>query len=288
MNYYYENILKATDYIEKNLTNNMNLSEIISCTGFSKFHFARIFKAISGYTITDYMRRRRITEAAKLLTNTNMRIIDIAVLYGYNSQEAFTRAFKEVFNVTPNNYRVKKLSLDNLNQLVLSEDLLNLKIEKESIEPIIVEKDSFLIAGLEYEGQNNNFQIPKLWNSFCENMISIEHLINKEVFYGLERYNEISGQDFCFKYLAGAEIAQCDDRIKKNMKIAKIERSKYAVFPIKAIIEEVPKTISKIYSVYLPKTALRIKGNYDFEYYDNSFKPNKNDALLYFYVPIED
>lgn len=287
LNYYYDNILKATAYIEKNLTNNINLEEIIRCTGFSKFHFARIFKDISGYTINDYVRRRRMTEATKLLTNTNMRIIDIAILYGYNSQEAFTRAFKEVFNVTPNYYRVNKLSYDNLNQLILSEELLDFKVEDEVMEPIIVEKDSFLIAGLEYEGQNNNYEVPKLWNELYKNIDDIAHLTNKEVCYGLERYNETSGENWSFKYLAGVEVSQYDN-IQANMKFIKIEKSKYVVFPIKAIIENVPQTISKIYSVYLPQTGLKIKGNYDFEYYDHSFRPNINDSFIYFYIPIED
>ncbi|MDT8717528.1 AraC family transcriptional regulator [Clostridium sp. 19966] len=286
MNYYYDNILKAVNYIEGNLTKErLPLSEIINCTGFSKFHFLRIFKAVSGYTINDYIRRRRMTEAAKLLTDTTMRIMDIAVLYGYNSQEAFTRAFKETFGVTPNYYRVNKLSHDNLKQLILSEELLTFKAEDKFIEPEIVEKDSFLLTGLEYKGENNNYEVPKLWNKFYKELDSLKVPFNADICYGLERYSE-AGEKSYFTYLSAVEINKSDS-VPSNFKTIKIQKSKYAVFPIKSIIENVPINISKIYSVYLPRTGLKIKGNYDFEYYDYRFKANEKESCFHFYVPIE-
>ncbi|BCN31927.1 AraC family transcriptional regulator [Anaeromicropila herbilytica] len=317
MNYYYDNIFKAIQYIENNLMNDLNLTDIISCTGFSKYHFARIFKAISGYTINDYIRKRRMTEATRLLTNSNMRILDIAISYGYNSQEAFTRAFKEVYDVTPRYYREHKLCYDNLGQLILSEELLDAKTNSDYIEPIIVEKDSFYLVGIEYQGQNRHGEIPKLWNELDRYIDDIGSMINKDSCYGLERYmdyteEEHAKDDWSFRYLAGVELLQCDEKSLRSIincqqtsleqdgkvdnkteflmkrKIIKIQKSKYAVFPIQSVIENVPNTIGKIYSMYLPKTGLKIKGDYDFEFYDNSFRPNEYDSYLYLYIPIED
>lgn len=288
--------------------NDMNLTEIIQCTGFSKYHFIRIFKAISGYTIQDYIRKRRMTEATKLLSNSDIRILDIAIIYGYSSQEAFTRAFKEVYDVTPHYYRANHLCYNNLNQLVISEELLDGKVDEEYIEPRIVEKDSFYLVGLEYQGQNRNGEVPKLWNELDWYIEDINCMINRNSCYGLERYDEYTGADWSFKYLAGVEVIQYDEKILvnrqtsqqyhkkeeikskllKNRMVIKIEKSKYAVFPIKAVIENVPNTIAKIYSVYLPKTGLKIKRDYDFEFYDNSFRPNQFDSYFYLYIPIED
>lgn len=287
VNYYYDNILNSANYIEENLTNDINISDIVECAGFSKFHFLRIFRAISGYTINDYIKRRRMTEAAKLLISTDMRIIDIAILYMYSSQEAFTRAFKDVYNVTPNYYRTNKISYCNLNQLTLSEEILKSKGDNEFIEPIIVEKDSFTLVGLEYEGKNSKHEVPKLWNRLYENMGDIEKNVSNQACYGLELYDEMSEENGCFKYIAGFEINSYSTDIKADKKIVKIEKSRYAVFPIKAIIDNIPKTISKIYSVCLPQTGLKIKCNYDFEYYDDNFIPNSNESFLYFYIPIE-
>jgi AraC family transcriptional regulator len=108
MNYYYDAVLQAAEFIEDNLTKDIKVQDIVNKVGFSQFHFMRVFRSISGHTINNYIKRRKITEAAKMLLESNMRIIDIALLYGYNSQEAFTRGFKEIYNVTPHTYRYSK------------------------------------------------------------------------------------------------------------------------------------------------------------------------------------
>jgi len=77
MNTYYEAILQASEYIEENLTQDMKVQDIIHKTGFSQYHFMRLFKAISGHTISNYIKRRKMTEASKLLLTTDMRILDL-------------------------------------------------------------------------------------------------------------------------------------------------------------------------------------------------------------------
>lgn len=286
MNYYYDSILRAAGYIENNLTDDINLDKIINCTGFSKFHFMRVFKSILGYSINDYVRRRKITEAAKLLIKTDMRIIDIAIMFAYNSQEAFTRAFKEVYDITPNLYRSHKIEYKNLEQLLISEEILMMKSTGTFIEPSIVEREGFILAGLEYRGHNSNYEVPKLWNIFGKHVSSIPNRVNNNVCYGFEDYDE-SAPMGNFRYLAGIEVST-EKNLPDELAVRKIPGSKYAVFPIKGIIETVPKSISEIYSVHIPNSGLRIKGNYDFEYYDYDFKSNWDDSLLYLYIPVED
>lgn len=101
MSYHFESVLKGINFIEDNLKEEINISDIASKTGFSKFHFIRIFKSISKDTIFEYIRKRRLTDAAIDLIETDMSIIDIAFKYAYNSQEAFTRAFENYYSVTP-------------------------------------------------------------------------------------------------------------------------------------------------------------------------------------------
>lgn len=285
MNYYYQSILKAVDYIEKNLTHDIELSKVIECTGFSKYHFMRIFKSILGYSAGDYIRRRKMTEAAIELRKSEMNIIDIAVMFGYNSHEAFTRAFKEVFNTTPHYFRCNDIPYENLAQLVLTENLLKAREQSPLIEPQIIQKDGFILAGLDYRGRNANNEIPKLWNQLDQCIHRIPNRVNQNVCYGLEDYSEGSGA-FEFRYLAGIEVISSEN-IPEDFSIHQIERSRYAVFPIKAIIESIPHSISEIYSTHLPNSGLKIKGNYDFEYYDHEFEANQEDALLYLNIPIE-
>ncbi len=283
MNYYYNAVLKASRYIEDNLTIDIKINNIVDEVGFSQFHFMRVFRSISGHTISKYIKRRKITEAARYLRESDMRIIDIAVMFGYNSQEAFTRAFKEVYNVTPNTYRTARIPYKNVEQMVLNDKLLDLKCHStKPIEPQLVFKDDFLIAGIGYKGKNENFEIPKLWNELNLKVDSVKNRVNKDICYGFES-NFDGGY---FEYIAGVEVSDVKN-IPRGMKVQGIKQCKYAVFPIPSVVENVPKCIGQIYSVHLPNSGLKAIGNYDFEYYDNSFEANNENTYISFYIPVE-
>jgi AraC-like DNA-binding protein len=97
------NIVK--DYIEKHLSEKLDLNKIASIAGYSKFHLNRLFADTTGCTIHQYIQRRRLEESAKLLTSSNLPIIEIAFLSGYDSQQSFAFAFKKLYRNTPQTYR---------------------------------------------------------------------------------------------------------------------------------------------------------------------------------------
>ena len=286
MNIYYEAILQASEYIEENLTQDIKVQDIIQSAGFSQYHFMRLFKAISGHTISNYIKRRKMTEASKLLLTTDMRILDIAILFGYNSQEAFTRAFKEVYNVTPHTYRVNNIRYRNIEQIVINENILNMRAsEVDPIEPEVVFKDEFLIVGLKYRGNNQNFEVPKLWNRLGEKVETIKNRVFGNHYYGYESYDDFE-KTGNFVYIAGVEVSSVKN-LPEGFTYQKVNGSKYAVFPIPAVVENMPRNISEIYAEHLPASGLKAAGSYDFEYYDYSFKVNNESSLISFYVPIE-
>ena len=98
-------IQAAIDYIEMNLCEELTLDEISKTVGFSKFYFHRAFQREVGISLYDYIRKRRLAGAASLLLNTNISILDIALIYRFESQEAFTRAFKSIYRLPPGRYR---------------------------------------------------------------------------------------------------------------------------------------------------------------------------------------
>ena len=89
------------DYIEEHLTGEISYDEIarLACT--TTYHFQRMFPYVTGVTLSEYIRRRRLTDAAFMLQHTGAKVIDVALRYGYESQAAFTRAFKNLHGVTP-------------------------------------------------------------------------------------------------------------------------------------------------------------------------------------------
>lgn len=100
---------KILDYIEKHLNDNLDVDKIAEISGYSKFHLERIFASENGCTIYKYIKEMRLTEAARQLIFTNQSIMEIAFNAGYDSQQAFTLAFKKVYHLTPKVYRDKQI-----------------------------------------------------------------------------------------------------------------------------------------------------------------------------------
>lgn len=102
----YEKAIQASlNLIEHNLTSELEIHLLAKQAGYSRFHFQRIFRKIIGKSVAEYIRERRMTQSARDLIVSDQRILDIAMIYHFNSQESFTRAFKKVYDMTPGNYR---------------------------------------------------------------------------------------------------------------------------------------------------------------------------------------
>ncbi|AIQ44778.1 transcriptional regulator [Paenibacillus sp. FSL R7-0273] len=98
-------IQRTIEYIETNLHEELSLERIAQFIGFSKYHYHRIFQKEVGVTLSEYIRYRRIANAANILLYTDEKIIDIAVHYRFETQESFTRAFKKHYHLPPGQYR---------------------------------------------------------------------------------------------------------------------------------------------------------------------------------------
>ena len=100
-----ENIISVINYIEEHLSEKLTLSSIAKSVGYSKYHLHRIFSDTVGLSIHDYVQRRQLTEAAKLLVFSDRPILEIALISGYESQQAFTNIFRQMYKKSPNEYR---------------------------------------------------------------------------------------------------------------------------------------------------------------------------------------
>ena len=95
----------AMAYIEEHLTGDINYSEVSKIAFCSEYHFKRMFSFLSGISLSEYIRRRRLTLAAFDLKDSDLRIIDIAVKYGYSSADSFSRAFHSMHGIFPSKAR---------------------------------------------------------------------------------------------------------------------------------------------------------------------------------------
>ena len=98
-------IRNSVDYIEKHLCESMKLGEIAKQSHFSEFHFHRLFHKAMGISVMEYVKKRRLSEAASELAETDAKITDLAFKYQFSSEEAFSRAFKKLYGASPRYYR---------------------------------------------------------------------------------------------------------------------------------------------------------------------------------------
>ena len=96
------------DYIENHLDGKLELKTVAEAVHYSKYHLHRLFTDTVGMTIHDYVQRRQLTEAAKLLVFSDQPIIEIALIFGYESQQSFSSAFKAMYKSPPAEYREKR------------------------------------------------------------------------------------------------------------------------------------------------------------------------------------
>ncbi|WP_167957024.1 AraC family transcriptional regulator [Anaerosporobacter faecicola] len=157
-----ENMRQAINYIEDNLDGQIEYSKIAQIALCSQYHFQRMFSFLTGVPLSEYIRRRRLTLAAFDLQNSNEKIIDIALKYGYNSPDSFTRAFMSVHGILPSKIREKGISLKAYPRITFSLSLkgvveMNYRIEK---------KESFTVVGITQRFSQTNLgeSVGKMWS----------------------------------------------------------------------------------------------------------------------------
>ena len=130
------NVMTAIDYIESHLHEKLDLETVAGAVHYSKYHMHRMFTDTVGLTIHDYVQRRQLTEAAKLLVLSDRPILEIALSAGYESQQSFTDIFKAMYKKSPNKYRAEEEFYPLQLRYVLNENPTNLE-EKEWQDKIV-------------------------------------------------------------------------------------------------------------------------------------------------------
>jgi AraC family transcriptional regulator len=153
----------AIDHIENNL-DKFNINEAATEARCSSFHFQRMFFAIIGITPAEYVRRRRLTLAATELAAGNAKIIDIALKYGYESPNAFTRAFRNMHGINPREVRTLGVKLSAHHRVSFHVEIKG----GNDMDYRIIEKPAFNLVGKSKKFTNEEFfkEAPKFWKEY--------------------------------------------------------------------------------------------------------------------------
>ena len=287
---YLKSVQIGINYIEANLDFDITSSQIAKEAGLSQWHFQRIFKALTNETLKTYIRSRRLANSLDKLLTTDLRIIDIAVSSGYESQESFTRAFKAAFNMTPNEYR--KLGDRNLflKKLEFDSEYLKHINQKISLNPEIYIQRPMRLVGLKtcfysIDSEKNNIgeKLPALWAAFLERMNEIEN-VDAGTCYGVVR--QIKADTDQLEYYAAVEVNKIK-LLPKNMVSIDIPLSNYAKFTHRGEVKYVDNTVNYIYSSWLLKSGKSHTSGIDLEVYDHQYDPVSENSVMYYAIPIE-
>lgn len=278
MNGWAEGIQSALQYIEDNLTEDLQIEDIAARVYVSPFHFQRIFSVLCGFTVGEYIRSRRLTLAAQELSLSDMRVIDIAVKYGYDSHDSFTRAFTKFHGISPSAAKEKGAHLKSLAPL-----RIKLTLEGGTMtEYKIVEKAAFTVMGRSrrFSADTAYEEIPKFWT---EHMQSGENNMLYSM-YGIC----LDGDGKSFEYLIAGNYQPWND-VPEGCTTRVIPAGTWAVFPCKGALPKALQDVNtKIWSEWLPCCReYKLAGNYNVEVYLAPPQPNPEDSYSEIWVPVE-
>ena len=287
---YLKSVQIGINFIEANLDFDITLSQIAKEAGLSQWHFQRIFKALTNETLKTYIRSRRLANSLDKLLSTDLRIIDIAVSAGYESQESFTRAFKTAFNLTPNEYR--KLGDNNLflKKLEFDSEYLKHINQNISLEPEIYTQKPMRLVGLKtcfysVDSEKNNIgeKLPALWAEFLERMNEIDNVVAGTC-YGVVR--QIKDNTDQLEYYAAIEVTKIE-LLPPNMVCIEIPASNYAKFTHRGEVKYVDNTVNYIYSSWLLGSGKTHTAGPDLEVYDHEYDSVSENSVMYYAIPVE-
>lgn len=284
-------IEKVLYYIDEHICEELTYGSLAEVFGYSSFHFHKIFSSVTELSITEYIRKRRLTMAHKILCETTETVADICYRAGFNSVQTFNRVFKDTFGMQPlvARERQAKITYRSVEEIVTGY-LKRVAVEgKFSIEPRFEEREEFVIAGYRKHTRDGFDVIGESWFELKSSLSTIERK-NEHTMYGFEDYSE----EFCsdplsFYYMAGVEVGK-NTPLSEGMYRKVVPKAEYAVFTVNGNNSdgEIGKVFQYIYFVWLPNSKYCIDENalFDFEYYDERWDCQFGAAQMDIYVPI--
>ena len=288
-------IQQAIHYIEEHIYEEISYTEVAKRVHMSNYNFHRTFSFIVGMTTNEYIRKRRLTLAARELQTTNISVMDAAYKYGYESPESFSKAFSRFHGSTPKQAKQKGAKLHLFNPLVIKiilegGSIMDYRIEHRESQQFVALVKSF---PNEIINDDNDHSIPDFWTECSEkNLIEPMKLLcikGKRDLYGL--CSPVKDSETHFNYGIGILIDENFDRtklegfIKNGYSIWKTESTDYAVFKCFGSDGNcLGETWSKFFREFVPQTGYMQTDNTDYDIY---FENGESGLFCELWVPVK-
>ena len=240
---------RAIDYVEEHITEPLDYEEVAQHAYSSSFHFQRVFSTICGYSLGDYIRFRRLSLAGSELANEGAKVIDMALKYGYDSPESFSRAFTRFHGIAPSQARhgatLKSFSRLSVKLILNGGNKMDYRIEKKEAFEVVLRKKQF-----PKQQEITTREISNFWAT-CQEDGTIEalckyihpHNIFNKCIVGVSLVAETASTDEDFPYGIGAHYngAKIDE---DYLTVEKIPAHTYAVFKCTGTM---PEAFQRVY-----------------------------------------
>ena len=262
-------IQNAVNYVEEHLTEDIDYDEVAKEAACSNFYFQRIFGILCGISLGDYIRNRRLTLAGNELCASNDKVIDVAMKYGYDSPESFTRAFSKFHGITPseakkNGSKLKSFSRISVKITLSGGSVMNYKIiEKESFD--IIEK----VESHSIENEANAKSIPDFWTrSHNDGTVKtlLDVTVDKTFIFGV-CYGNLPENAKTFDYSIAVACSK-DTAVPEGFRRSTIPARTWAVFECKGAMPDAIQNLwHKIVSEFFPTSSYQPTYEMDIEAY---------------------
>lgn len=270
-------------HVEAHLCDPLNVAALAEVAGLSPYHFSRAFTARLGESVMGYVRDRRLEKGAMRLMGPNPpALIDLAFDCGFESQEAFTRAFRRRFGVPPGQF--KRQSAIQPKGPAMPDTVSE---ERVSQQPNLTRKESTIIAGpCAVFDQHNKSGIPALWPRLIK-CLPLAGQVDRRT-YGVCKM--ISPSEGAFSYLAGVEI-KGDAALPAGFETVELAPRSYAVFRITLdgsdLHPQMQAAMPVIWGQKVPRLGLKLAQVPDFELYPEDFDPTRKGSWVDICLPLE-
>ena len=272
---------KALFIIERNHNRDLSLEQIATGCGVTKYHLAHAFGQTTKLSVMEYTRGRRLTEAARSLANGATNILDLALESGYSSHEAFSRAFRARFGVTPEAVR----GAGSLNGLAVIEPMSVPSHEAVHIgSPRFVDEAEIRVVGLPaHYSYDATAGIPGQWQQF---MVSATTIPGRRpgIPIGVAANVDADGS---FDYLCAVEVSAFSTTLPPRCVRVTVPAHRYAVFEHHGHIATIQKTYSAIWDEWLPAHQLTSSDAPSIERHRETFDPRTGEGGVDLWIPVE-
>ena len=274
-------VQKALWYVESHSREPITLEEIASACKVSPFHLTRLFATTMGLSLMRYLRARRLCEAARQLAKGADDILGVALAVGYGSHEAFTRAFRDQFGLTPEQVRAQ----GHLNNIKLVEAIpMNATPLPDLAPPRFETLEPMLLAGLvDRYNCESTAGISGQWQRFSPYFGSFKKQVGMHAYGACFNFDNDSN----FDYLCGVQVASTAD-LPNGLTSLSVPKHKYAVFKHVGHVAGVRATLGAIWNKWLPESGLQVADAPNFERYGPEFNPMTGMGGFEIWVPIRE